>query len=84
VHCLGLGVDPLTFAIDLLAVAVFDAELFDDLFRDLVDTNAEGRVAVVPFSEDGIRPFVSGADPMQPAGAAALALAWAHREALGL
>ena len=30
--CLGLGADPLTFAIDLLAVVVIDAPLYDDLF----------------------------------------------------
>src|SRR5262249_4095060 len=27
--CLGLGVDPLTFAVDILAAAVFDSDLFD-------------------------------------------------------
>src|SRR5581483_11145570 len=54
VHCLGLGVDPLTFATDLLAVAVFDAEIFDGLFRDLVTTNAEGEVSLAPFTEEGI------------------------------
>ena len=44
VHCLGLGVDPLTFATDVLAVAVFDAPLFDAEFAGLVALNAEGRV----------------------------------------
>ena len=44
VHCLGLGVDPLTFATDILAVAVFDAPLFDAEFAGLVALNAEGRV----------------------------------------
>jgi hypothetical protein len=43
-HCLGLGVDPLTFATDVLAVAVFDAPLFDAEFAGLVALNAEGRV----------------------------------------
>ncbi|WP_018504232.1 hypothetical protein [Parafrankia discariae] len=42
VSVLGLGVDPLTFATDLLTVAVFDAPAFDELFADLVSTNAEG------------------------------------------
>ena len=42
--CLGLGADPLTFALDLLAVVVIDAPLYDELFGDLVDANAEGRV----------------------------------------
>lgn len=42
VSVLGLGVDPLTFATDLLTVAVFDAPAFDELFAGLVGTNAEG------------------------------------------
>jgi hypothetical protein len=50
VHCLGLGVDPLTFATDVLAVAVFDAPLFDAEFAGLVALNAEGRV----ITRDGI------------------------------
>jgi hypothetical protein len=32
VWCLGLGVDPLTYATDLLTAAVFDAGVFDGLF----------------------------------------------------
>ena len=35
--CLGLGTDPLTFAIDLLAVVVIDAPLFDELFGRATD-----------------------------------------------
>lgn len=34
VFVLGLGTDPLTFATDLLTVAVFEAAVFDDLFGD--------------------------------------------------
>lgn len=76
-YFLGLGVDPLTFALDLLTVVVVDAGLFGDLFGGLVDVNEEGAVSLAPF--DGSVPR-----PMQPAGAAALALARRHREALGL
>ncbi len=43
-HVLGMGVDPLTFATDLLTVVVFDARLFDELFASMVNTNAEGRL----------------------------------------
>ena len=55
VHCVGLGVDPLTLATDLLTVAVFNSAVFDRLFRDLVTANTEGRVvsengsAAIPF-----------------------------------
>jgi hypothetical protein len=77
VSFLGLGVDPLTFALDLLTVAVIDDATFADLFGGLVTVNEEGRVSTAAF--DGTVP-----EPMQPAGAAALALAWRHRHALGL
>lgn len=81
-HVLGLGVDPLTFATDLLTVVVFDAPLFDELFAGLVDTNAEGRLVSstgighegFPFTADHVRQMVTH-HSMQPAGAAALALA---------
>jgi len=88
VHCVGLGVDPLTLATDLLTVAVFDSEVFDRLFRDLVTANAEGRVvtengsAAIPFTAATVTRFTGGAEPMQTAGAALLRLAWQHRRAL--
>ncbi|MBA9007588.1 transcriptional regulator [Thermomonospora cellulosilytica] len=72
---LGLGVDPLTFAVDLLTAVVVDDEAFAGLFGGLVGENAEGRVMFAPF--DGTVPR-----PMQPAGAAALRLAWRHRDVL--
>jgi hypothetical protein len=83
---LGMGVDPLTFATDMLTVVVIDAPLFDDLFGGLVDHNEEGQVV-----GDGSRGIVLTADSveqfarkerMQAAGAALLALAWRHRETL--
>ena len=81
-YCLGLGVDPLTFATDLLIAAVFDAPVFDDLFSYLVADNTEGNViAAVPFQADVLDRFVSK-EPMQAAGAALLALAWRHRRHL--
>ena len=88
VSCLGLGVDPLTLAADILAVAVFDAGVFDQVFRDLVRGNAEGWMftddgsAWIPFTATSIDRFAGGAEPMQPAGAALLRLAWAHRQSL--
>ncbi|MFD0537300.1 hypothetical protein ACFQY7_29675 [Actinomadura luteofluorescens] len=76
-HFLGLGVDPLTFALDLLTVVVVDDALFGGLFGDLVAVNDEGEVSMAPFGGPVPR-------PMQPAGAAALGLARRHRAALGL
>jgi hypothetical protein len=91
VFWLGLGVDPLTLAADLLTVAVFDSGLFDATFAALVAANDEGRLVTgpevagptvgVPFREKSIERF-AGDEPMQPAGAALLRLAWAHRDTL--
>jgi hypothetical protein len=90
VACVGLGVDPLTFAADILAVAVFDGDVFDRLFAGLVAANAEGRVigpgaaAVpgVPFTGEAIRRLADGSESMQAAGAAVLQMAWQHRRSL--
>jgi hypothetical protein len=81
-YCLGLGTDPLTFAMDLLAVVVIDAPLYDDLFGALVSDNAEGRViAPRPFDETAIKELTTDA-PLQAAASALLTLAHAHRDVL--
>lgn len=93
VACVGLGVDPLTFAADILTVAVFDGGVFDRLFAGLVAANAEGRVIGpgaaaapgmpgVPFTGEAIRRLADGSESMQAAGAAVLQLAWQHRGSL--
>ncbi|WP_371516057.1 XRE family transcriptional regulator [Kitasatospora sp. NBC_01300] len=91
VFWLGLGMDPLTFVTDMLTVAVFDADLFDETFRHIVSTNDEGhRVGLedatggsagIPFAAEQVDRLTS-TEPMQPAGAALLRLAWRHRKAL--
>ncbi|MDH6109637.1 hypothetical protein P3T36_000408 [Kitasatospora sp. MAP12-15] len=91
-YWLGVGMDPLTYAADLLTVAVFDAELFDETFRDLTAANEEGhRIGAgadslgIPFTAEQIDRLTdasSATDRMQPVGAALLRLAWRHREAL--
>ncbi|ACY99348.1 MULTISPECIES: hypothetical protein [Thermomonospora] len=75
VHCLGIGVDPLSLAVDVLTAAVIDDAAFGELFGGLVRVNAEGRVAMAPLEGPAPR-------PMQPAGAAALELARRHRDLL--
>ena len=93
VACVGLGVDPLTFAADILTVAVFDGDVFDRLFAGLVAANAEGNVIGpsaaaapggpgIPFTGEAIRRLASGSESMQAAGAAVLQLAWQHRRSL--
>jgi hypothetical protein len=91
VSCLGIGVDPLTLAVDILTTAVFDSDLFDTTFDRLVTANAEGCVIAsqgavgapgLPFTSEAVDRFGSGAEPMQAAGAAILQLAWRHRNSL--
>ena len=80
--CLGLGADPLTFAVDLLAVVVIDAPLYDDLFGAVVESNAEGRVIKPrPFDDQSVAGLLSGT-PLQAAAAALLTLALRHRGTL--
>ncbi len=81
--CLGLGTDPLTWATDLLTVAVIDSDVFDAVFTARPQRNAEGRVlAAREFAAHVIDRTVTG-EPVQAAGAALLRLAWRHRETLG-
>jgi hypothetical protein len=67
---LGLGVDPLTFATDLLVRVSIDAPTFDTLFGTRVAVNAEGAVSTRPFTPQAIATL-----PMQAAGAALVRLA---------
>jgi hypothetical protein len=82
VWCLGLGTDPLTYATDLLTVAVIDSDVFDALFDLNPRSNAEGEIlAAREFAAHVIDAAVTG-EPLQAAGAALLRLAWQHRETL--
>jgi hypothetical protein len=81
---LGLGVDPLTFATDVLTVVTFDAPVFDRIFGALVSENAEGTVIFgagrdLEFTRETIERLTSR-ERLQVAGAALLRLAWRHRE----
>lgn len=88
-YLLGIGVDPLTFATDLLTAVVFEPAAFDRIFADIVADNAEGRLELVgvdgllgaPFTHDEVQ-RLADLQRMQPAGAATLRLAWRHRHTL--
>jgi hypothetical protein len=89
VMCFGIGVDPLTLAAEILAAAIFDGDAFDDILGDLVTTNAEGTVvttgedsaAGIPFEHRNVERLLSS-EPLAPAAAACLELAWRHRDVL--
>ncbi len=88
--CLGVGLDALTLAATILTAVVIDDEAFDEVFGDVVETNAEGVIVAVggrraaegiPFTEENVTRLLTS-EPMAPPGAACLALAWKHRAVL--
>ncbi|MGH3710337.1 MAG: hypothetical protein ACRDRQ_20020 [Pseudonocardiaceae bacterium] len=80
--CVGIGVDPLTFATDILTVVAIDARLYDELFGQVADTNSEGSIIpAVPFTTETVERYASN-EPTQAAGAGLLRLVWRHRRIL--
>ncbi|MGH3783572.1 MAG: hypothetical protein ACRDRO_23865, partial [Pseudonocardiaceae bacterium] len=80
--CVGIGVDPLTFATDILTVVTINAPLYDELFGQVADNNTEGSIIpAVPFTADTAEKYANN-EPTQAAGAGLLRLAWRHRRIL--
>lgn len=81
VYALGVALDALTLIGEILTVAVFDPDLFDELAGDFVDRNDEGQVVAerLPFTEAAIRELLDGGR-VAPAGAGCIDLAWRWRE----
>ncbi|MGH3913138.1 MAG: hypothetical protein ACRDTC_06975 [Pseudonocardiaceae bacterium] len=89
---LGLGLSSLTLAASILTVVVIDDDVFTEVFGSMVRFNEEGQIVVagggiptegVPFTDAAVRRMLES-EPMASSGAACLALAWQHRDALGL
>lgn len=81
-HCVGIGVDPLTLATDILTVITLDATLYDELFGDIAAANGEGSILpAMPFTAETVEQYAS-TEPTQAAGAGLLRLAWRHRRLL--
>ena len=80
VWVLGVVLDALTLACDILTVAVFAPDLYDHLFADAVSTNAEGTVPArrLPFEHNTLA-WLREEAVLAPGAAAALHLAWQHR-----
>ena len=81
--CLGVGLDSLTLATEILTTLVIDPDVFDDLARDFVSVNDEGTLVAehVPFDEVTVKGVLESGR-MAPAAAGLLALAWRHRATL--
>jgi hypothetical protein len=84
--CLGVGLDPLAPAGEILTVVTIDADVFDEVFAGMVVHNAEGEI--MP-SEDGIAGIswslptiqrITREEPLACAAAACIGLTWKHRE----
>lgn len=83
VFCLGVTVDALTLAADILTVAIIAPETYDQIFATTVDTNAEGSVPTRAFAfEENTLSWLSDSNRLSPGAAAALHLAWRHRKQL--
>lgn len=83
IYCLGVGVDALNYAGDVLTVAVFDAETFDSLFGEMIEQNDEGEVEnkEFDFEPEAIHRLL-GRETVAPSGAACLHLAAQHHASL--
>jgi transcriptional regulator with XRE-family HTH domain len=87
IFCLGVGIDALNYVGDVLTVAVFDADVFDDIFDGMVTQNDEGELATGPDRQEFTfdRPTIEhllATEPFAPSGAACLHLALEHHESL--
>ena len=83
--CLGVGLDPLMPAGEILTVVVIDADVFDAAFAGMVARNAEGDLfpsepgsVGIAWTSRNIRKVRSD-EPLACAAAACIALTWKHR-----
>jgi hypothetical protein len=83
--CLGVGLDPLAPAGEILTVVTIDADVFDEAFAGMVATNAEGDivqsepgVAGIPWTLPNIQ-RITRDEPLACAAAACIGLTWKHR-----
>ncbi|MEJ2861459.1 helix-turn-helix transcriptional regulator [Actinomycetospora flava] len=82
-YCLGVTLDALTLAGDILTVAVLQPALYDRLFGQSVDRNEEGSIPTktIPFEANTIAALM-GRSLLSPGAAAALFYSWQHRHLL--
>jgi transcriptional regulator with XRE-family HTH domain len=85
---LGTGLDPLTLVGEILTVVVIDAEVFDQVFADIVAWNSEGDVVFgadrsvgVPWRRDAVYRLLA-TEPLAPAAQACIELAWNYQDLL--
>lgn len=84
--CLGVGIDPLVPAGEILTVTVIDSDVFDVAFEGMVARNTEGDLYEseegsigIPWTPRNVRK-VQADEPLASAAAACIALTWKHRD----
>jgi len=82
-YCLGITLDALTVAGDILTAVVVEPGLYDALFVDAVERNNEGVIPArtIPFEENTLNQL-RDTGCLAPGAAAALTLVWRHRRQL--
>jgi hypothetical protein len=79
VNAFGIVLDPLTLKPELLTVAVFDGQAFDELFGQMVRETDEGVIIRdVPFNESEVKEYATKRS-VRLGARALLELAWSHR-----
>lgn len=84
--CLGVGIDPLAPAGEILTVTVIESDVFDVAFDEMVARNAEGDLYPSEDGSVGIAWTASNVrkvqveEPLASAAAACIALTWKHRD----
>jgi len=77
---LGAGIDPLTLVCDLLCRVTIASHVFDEVLKGVAGANEEGTLTAIPFNRETVEHY-STREPMQPAGAALLRLAYDRHRA---
>jgi hypothetical protein len=92
VFLFGLAFDALTLWAEFLTAAVFDADIYDQIFTDSITANAEGSIArigtgrqatLIPFKRDVIDGLTTSHE-LTPEASGCLNLAWQHRREVSL
>lgn len=84
IRVFGLALDPLSLKPELLTVAIFKKDAFDDIFGGRLGETDEGvLIERIPFEERSLRRFLEGKETRLGAQAC-LILAWRNRFELGI
>ena len=89
VRTFGIAIEALCLKPELLTVCIFEGEVFDRIFADMVSEDGEGTLLVgrnshgISFTQSSIKEYADNKETAS-AGAACLKLAWRFRKQLGL